>query len=102
MRKIIAECVAADPELYSEAMLGRPNKEYCDWIRKPDSWGGAIELSVLTHFYAIEICVVDTINAVINRFGEDQPYPFRVFLIFDGIHYDPLYKESLKVGLRRS
>lgn len=96
MRKIIAESVAADPELYSEAILGKPNKQYCEWICKPDSWGGAIELAVLSNFYAIEIAVVDTINAVINRFGEDMTYPFRVFLIFDGIHYDPLYKESLK------
>lgn len=97
MRKIIAECVAADPELYNEAILGKPNKDYCSWILKSDSWGGAIELSVLSHFYAIEIAVVDTINAVINRFGEDKEYPMRVFLIFDGIHYDPLYKESLRV-----
>ncbi|XP_034192500.2 yod1 deubiquitinase isoform X2 [Osmia lignaria lignaria] len=98
MREIIANAVAADPEEYSEAFLGRPNSEYCKWISKPESWGGAIELSILSKFYGLEIAVIDSINAIINRFGEDQHYAQRVFLIFDGIHYDPLYLEPLDGG----
>ncbi|XP_012222700.1 ubiquitin thioesterase Otu1 isoform X1 [Linepithema humile] len=98
MREIIANSVAADPEEYSEAFLGRPNPEYCKWILKSDSWGGAIELSILSKFYGLEIAVIDSINAIINRFGEDQHYAQRVFLIFDGIHYDPLYLEPLDGG----
>uniref|UniRef100_A0A1B6CSE9 Ubiquitin thioesterase OTU n=1 Tax=Clastoptera arizonana TaxID=38151 RepID=A0A1B6CSE9_9HEMI len=94
MRQIIAEAVSNDTETYSEAILGKPNKDYCDWILKTESWGGAIELSILSTFYGMEIAVVDTINAIINRFGEDKSYFHRVFLIFDGIHYDPLYLES--------
>ncbi|KAL1132747.1 hypothetical protein AAG570_010699 [Ranatra chinensis] len=96
MRQIIADQVSKDDENYSEAILGKPNKEYCKWILKPESWGGAIELAVLSHFYGIEIAVVDTMNTVINRFGEDKNYEYRVFLIFDGIHYDPLYRETLE------
>lgn len=46
MRKIIADHVAQDTDTYSEAILGKPPKAYCDWIQKSDSWGGAIELSV--------------------------------------------------------
>ncbi|XP_078037253.1 yod1 deubiquitinase [Augochlora pura] len=95
MRDVIANAVAADPEEYSEAFLGRPNLEYCKWILKPDSWGGAIELSILSKFYGLEIAVIDSVNGIINRFGEDQHYALRVFLIFDGIHYDPLYLEPL-------
>ena len=98
MREIIANAVAADPDEYSEALLGRPNIDYCKWILKPDSWGGAIELSILSSFYGLEIAVIDSINAIINRFGEDQHYAQRVFLIFDGIHYDPLYLEPLDGG----
>ncbi|KAL6267236.1 hypothetical protein P5V15_000311 [Pogonomyrmex californicus] len=98
MREIIANAVAADPNEYSEAFLGRPNAEYCDWILKSDAWGGAIELSILSKFYGLEIAVIDSINAIINRFGEDQHYAQRVFLIFDGIHYDPLYLEPLDGG----
>lgn len=98
MREIIANSVALDPEEFSEAFLGRPNSEYCKWILKSDSWGGAIELSILSKFYGLEIAVIDSINAIINRFGEDQHYAQRVFLIFDGIHYDPLYLEPLDGG----
>lgn len=96
MRQIIAEVVSNDEDNYSEAILGKPNKDYCDWIQKPDSWGGAIELSVLCKVYGLEIAVVDTMNAIINRFGEDQFYDHRVFLLFDGIHYDPLYLEPVE------
>lgn len=99
MREIIANAVASDPVEYSEAFLGRPNPEYCKWILKPESWGGAIELSILSKFYGLEIAVIDSINAIINRFGEDQHYAQRVFLIFDGIHYDPLYLEPLDVSV---
>ena len=98
MRKQIAGVVARDPETYSEAILGKPNREYCEWIQRPDSWGGAIELSVLASEYGIEIAVVDTLNAIVNRFGEDKDYPLRVFLIFDGIHYDALFLDALSVS----
>ncbi|XP_063227625.1 ubiquitin thioesterase Otu1 [Bacillus rossius redtenbacheri] len=96
MRQIIAETVSGDKDNYSEAILGKPNPEYCQWILKPESWGGAIELSILSNFYGLEIAVVDTLNAIINRFGEDHSYAHRVFLMFDGIHYDPLYLEPLE------
>ncbi|CAH0559106.1 unnamed protein product [Brassicogethes aeneus] len=95
MRQIIAETVAKDLINYSEAILGKPNDEYCAWILDNNSWGGAIELAVLSNYFGVEIAVVDTINAIINRFGEDQSYAHRVFLMFDGIHYDPLYLEPL-------
>ena len=41
------DTVAGDPEEYTEAFLGKPNAEYCAWILNPQSWGGAIELSIL-------------------------------------------------------
>lgn len=94
MRQIIAQEVAADPQQYNDAMLGKSNPEYCAWIQKPDSWGGAIEVAILSNYYGVEIDVVDIQNAIINRFGEDRNYAVRVFLLFDGIHYDPLYMET--------
>jgi ubiquitin thioesterase OTU1 len=45
---VIAAEVAGDPETYSEAILGRPNADYCRWILGSDHWGGAIELSILS------------------------------------------------------
>ncbi|XP_055911683.1 ubiquitin thioesterase OTU1 [Eupeodes corollae] len=94
MRKIIATQVSADPVSYNDGVLGKPNAEYCEWIQRSESWGGAIEVAILSNFYGIEIDVVDIQNSIINRFGEDKNYGLRVFLLFDGIHYDPLYMES--------
>ncbi|CAK1545984.1 unnamed protein product [Leptosia nina] len=100
MRQIIAMEVASDHETYNEAMLGKPNAEYCAWIQQPSSWGGAIEVAILSRFYGLEMAVVDTLNAIINRFGEDKNYGQRVFLLFDGVHYDPLYLEQSDGGLQ--
>lgn len=98
LRQVIAQTVSGDPEKFCEAILGKPNAEYCKWIQDDSSWGGAIEVSILSDYYGLEIAVVDTINAIINKFGEDQNFAHRVFLLFDGIHYDPLYLEPLEVS----
>lgn len=97
MREVIAQHVLNDKETYNEAILSKPNQEYCEWIRKSSSWGGAIEVSILSSYYGVEIAVVDITNALINRFGEDKQFGMRVFLLYDGIHYDPLYLEPFTV-----
>lgn len=94
MRGLIAQIVSSDPAAYSEAVLGKTNEEYCSWIKRDDTWGGAIEVSILSKFYQCEICVVDTQTVRVDRFGEDAGYHKRVLLIYDGIHYDPLQKET--------
>lgn len=57
------------------------------------------QVAILSHFYGLEMAVVDTLNAIINRFGEDRNYGQRVFLLFDGVHYDPLYLEQSDVSV---
>ncbi|CAG9838482.1 unnamed protein product [Diabrotica balteata] len=98
LRKLVAESIQNDKDNYNEAVLGKPVEAYCAWIQDEKSWGGAIELSILANHYGIEIAVIDTINAIINKFGEDRQYPLRVFLLFDGIHYDPIFLEPLDGG----
>lgn len=98
MRQLIAQSIERDSDNFSEAILGKTMEDYCRWIQEETSWGGAIELSILANYYGIEIAVADTINAIINRFGEDQNFSHRVFLLFDGIHYDPLYLEPFEGG----
>ena len=94
LRCIIADAVAEDPVTYSEAFLGRPNEEYCIWIKDESSWGGAIELSILSRYFGVEIDVIDTQSGRVDRFGQSENYNTRVLLIYDGIHYDPLVMES--------
>jgi hypothetical protein len=55
-----------------------------------DSWGGGIELSILTQEYEVEICVINTeAGGRIDYFGEDKHFPHRVFLFYNNLHYDP-------------
>lgn len=93
MRQIIAQTVHNESETYNAGILGRDNAEYCAWILQESNWGGAIEVSILSQHYGIEFDVVDITTGLINRFGEDKHYPMRGFLLYDGIHYDPLYLE---------
>ena len=43
----------------------------------------------------IEIAVVDTTTASIQRFGQDKEHEKRILLFYDGLHYDPLVREFL-------
>jgi len=91
MREVIASVVGADQEKYSEAILGKENKAYCNWILGKDAWGGAIEVQILAEYFQVEIMVVDTKSGSQTIFGESQNFPQRMVLIYDGIHYDPLF-----------
>lgn len=94
LRKMIAQCVSSDPQTYNAVFLGQDNSEYCKWILDKEHWGGAIELSILSKHYQTEIAVVDTESGRVDRFGEGCGYKSCVYLVYDGIHYDPLAVQS--------
>lgn len=77
----------------------RPNDDYVQWIMKTESWGGGIELSILAEFYEMEISVVDIQSLHVSKFGEDKNYSQRMLLLYDGIHYDPMYMDPFDVWL---
>ncbi|KAG0219498.1 ubiquitin-specific protease otu1 [Mortierella sp. GBA43] len=89
LRQIVADAIEANPEAYSDVVLGRPRSEYCDWIKRENSWGGAIELTIFSDHYGIEIDSIDVSTNRVDRFGEGQ-YSQRVLLMYSGIHYDAL------------
>lgn len=94
LRQLIAGVVSSDPETYSEGVLGRRNPDYVKWIQNKDSWGGGIELAILSNYYKTEIAVVDCQSARIDCFGEDKHFSHRIFLLYDGVHYDALMLEA--------
>ncbi|XP_068675000.1 ubiquitin thioesterase OTU1-like isoform X2 [Montipora foliosa] len=61
LRNLIAKCVSSDPQTYNAVFLGRSNSDYCNWILDKEHWG-----------------------------GEGSGYSDCVYLVYDGIHYDPL------------
>eukprot|EP00112_Aurelia_sp_Birch-Aquarium-sp1_P015752 Seg3516.2 transcript_id=Seg3516.2/GoldUCD/mRNA.D3Y31 product="Ubiquitin thioesterase OTU1" protein_id=Seg3516.2/GoldUCD/D3Y31 len=93
IRNLAAKCIENDSTTFNEAVLGKPTREYCEWLLNPSHWGGAIEITALSKYNETEIDVVDIQTGRIDRFGENEKYKNRVFLIYDGIHYDPLIRE---------
>jgi ubiquitin thioesterase OTU1 len=88
MRQLIKDTILANPQVYSEVFLGRPVYEYCAWIQDDKSWGGEIELSILSTYFKVEMVVFNVTCMSRLCYGEDQGFTQRMFLLYDGIHYD--------------
>eukprot|EP00903_Cladosiphon_okamuranus_P018880 g17366.t1 len=94
LRRMITEAVREKPAEYNEGILGKQPEEYCRWISDPKSWGGEIELSILSKKLAVMITVVDIQTNNAYSYGEGNGFDRRVFIIYDGIHYDALAEAS--------
>ena len=88
LRSLVAQAIQRDPEYYNEAILQRPPDEYCKWISYADSWGGGIELSILSQEFDIEIASINVQDLRVDRFNEGRPR--RAVLVYSGIHYDTI------------
>lgn len=88
LRSIVAQTIQDNPTIYSEAVLEKKPDDYCRWIQSEDSWGGGIELSILSKHFDIEICSIDVQTLRVDRFNEGPPT--RCVLVYSGIHYDTI------------
>ena len=91
LRKVVHDAVLSDPDTFSEAALGKPPKEYAEWVLRPNSWGGQVELFVLSTHLRKQIAAYDVQTGRVDIYGEDRfPRSERGHLIYDGLHYDAL------------
>lgn len=88
LRSLVAQAIQRDPDMYNEAVLQRSPDEYCKWISYSDSWGGGIELSILSQEFDIEISSINVQDLRVDRFNEGRPK--RCILVYSGIHYDTI------------
>ena len=86
LRSVVAQTIQANTDLYNKAMLEREPSKYCQWIQREDSWGGGIELSILSQHFGVEICSINVQDLRVDRFNEGMPT--RCILVYSGIHYD--------------
>ena len=91
LRSLCAELILCDPEIYNAAILGQQPKAYAEWIKQPNSWGGAIELQILSKCFAVQIASIDVQTGRMDVFNPEADE--RVYLIYSGIHYDVIYEE---------
>lgn len=59
LRRQVADYILAHNDKYDSVVLEMPPHAYAQKIQDPMRWGGAIELSILSDIYDIEICSVD-------------------------------------------
>lgn len=62
-----------------------PRDVYIKKILTPNAWGGAIELSIFSKHFRVEIDSIDVATGVVHRFGEDEGYPQRCIVIYSGM-----------------
>ncbi|KAB8343009.1 hypothetical protein FH972_022603 [Carpinus fangiana] len=86
LRALVAAAIAAQPTLYTAAVLDKDPAAYRAWIQRPDAWGGAIELGILAAHFGLEVASVSVQDGRVDRFNEGAPH--RVLLVYSGIHYD--------------
>ncbi|KAK3384810.1 hypothetical protein B0H63DRAFT_395219 [Podospora didyma] len=86
LRQQVGTYILEHPEEYSKAILGDDPERYVNRMLQMDTWGGAIELSILSDIYDIEISSIDVKSNRVDKFGEGKAN--RVIILYSGIHYD--------------
>ena len=91
MRDLVAATILSDSVKYSRKFLASMKEphEYAAWIcNGKQEWGGVPELKVLSAYYQKIFCVVDIQENKIHKFGDENETDGRVYLMYDGIHYN--------------
>ena len=89
LRSIVAETIQADTITFNKAVLDNkdPNA-YCRWIKSQDSWGGQVELLILSQHFGVEICSIDVQTLRVDKYNEGAS--LRCFVVYSGVHYDTI------------
>ncbi|KAI0122325.1 OTU-domain-containing protein [Daldinia grandis] len=88
LRRLVVEHIRANPDKYSAVILGKKPESYCANMLRPDTWGGEIELAIISEVFQLEICVIDVKTGTVYRVGEGNGYPMRCVLVYSNVHYD--------------
>ena len=79
MHSIIAE---SDGKLNS-------SQEYSKRILNSNSWGGYIECKILSEYFQVQIVAGNIEIGTCNKYPDDnKKYGARIYILYDGIHYD--------------
>jgi len=98
LRQKIAFYILEHQDQYNEVVLGKSPLDYSAWIQSDASWGGSIELRIFSDLYRVQIHAVDIMTARVDKYNEHK-YNQKIYLLYNGIHYDPLYWDSAIPGL---
>jgi hypothetical protein len=66
---VVVSRIRDDSVRFDAATLGRTVDEYCTWIQRPNSWGGEIELAILSEHFQVGIDSVDVKTKHVFSYG---------------------------------
>ncbi|OEH74698.1 OTU family cysteine protease [Cyclospora cayetanensis] len=89
LRDVAALGILKNPDTFSEVVLEMQPQDYVSRLRNSRTWGGYVELAVLAEQLRQQIAVVDAETCRLDLYGEKYTTR-RSYLLYDGIHYDPL------------
>jgi ubiquitin thioesterase OTU1 len=87
-RQIIIDFLLNDN--FDSSLLDQPKDQYIEFIQNPKNWGGALEVKMFSEIFKKQIVCIDVKTNRSDIYGEDKNYPQRIYLLYNGIHYDPL------------
>ncbi len=71
LRQQVVDYILSHPNEYPKVVLGEDPARYTARMMELDTWGGAIELSILSDIYNIEISSIDVKVGGRCAFGKD-------------------------------
>ena len=81
LREMVASIILSDSDTYNRATLdNKSNNEYAQWIMNPKSWGGEIELSILSDILEITIVTIDVETLKLFTYGKEKGYKKTAYL----------------------
>lgn len=88
LRQLIATTIQSNPDDYSDAVLGMQRDMYCSKMNRADTWGGEIEMKILSDHFGVQIASIDCKTGHVYRYGEQ--FHECIYIVYSGIHYDAL------------
>lgn len=101
LRQLVGGEIARDPERWDPITLaesGKTSLEYADWIQRDDSWGGSLELIVLSEKLGVQLSAVCVRSLRVEHFPHEGPHRHRAYVLYDGIHYDAVVGRAAAGG----
>ena len=94
LREYIGKIIIDNPLKWTSEILGSTPSNYKTMINKKSSWGGEIEIIILSQYFDIEILVISINPYNINRFGAEG-HRKRIYLLYTGSHYNLLVRNFI-------
>jgi len=97
LRRLVADRMKQEQQRWNAVTLAesRTVEEYITWIADPASWGGFVDLIVLSECMQVQISVLSIETLYWMHYPDDvHQYERRMYMFYDGVHYNGVVGKS--------